>query len=194
MTKYEYACRLAAGLSYVLIRQQDPVGLVMFNDDIVANLPAMRSLSHLRRMLRTMDEVKPAARTDSGKALAAVAGMIKRRGLLLIISDLLDNPDDIVRALAQFRQRGHDAIVIQVLDADELSLPFQKTVTLRDLETKEQITVDGAEVAAEYAREMSAFLERYKKSCFEHNFDYVLASTATPYDTLLTALLSRRRR
>ncbi|MCC7191245.1 MAG: DUF58 domain-containing protein [Phycisphaeraceae bacterium] len=194
ITKYEYACRLAAGLSYVLIRQQDPVGLFMFNDDLVAEIPAMRSLSHLRRMLRTMDEVQPSSRTESGKALTAVASRLKRRGLLLIISDLLDEPDKIVSALAQFRHRGHDAIVIQVLDQDELVFPFEKMVTLRDMETREQVSLDGGEVAAEYARQITAFIERYKKSCFEHNFDYVLASTATPYDSLLTALLTRRKK
>lgn len=194
MTKYEYASRLAAGLAYVLVRQQDPVGLFLFNDDIVAQAPAMRSLSHLRRMLQLIDETKPASRTDGGKALHAVAGMLKRRGLLLIISDLLDDPDNIVRCLAQFRQRGHDAIVIQVLDETELNLPFDRVVTLRDMETKETMVVDGAEIAAEYTKQLTAFIDKYKQSCFEHNFDYVLASTATPFDTLLTALLSRRKR
>jgi uncharacterized protein (DUF58 family) len=194
MSKYEYACRLAAGLAYVLVRQQDPVGMIMFNNDVVANIPPMRSLSHLRRILRTMDEVKPASGTDAGKALHTVAGMLKRRGLLLIISDLLDEPDRVVKALAHFRQRGHDAIVIQVLDESELNLPFNKTVSLRDMETQQKITVSGPDIAAAYTRELTAFLERYKKSCFEPDFDYVLASTATPYDTLLTALLTRRKR
>lgn len=194
VTKYEYACRLAAGLAYVLVRQQDPVGLFLFNDELVTHVPAMRSLSHLRRILRTVDEVRPASRTDSGKAFHTVAGMLKRRGLLLIISDLLDDPDRIVKALANFRQRGHDAIVIQVLDDSELALPFEKIVTLRDMETNEKLVVDAAEVAADYAEQMQAFLARYKQACFEHGFDYVLASTSTPYDSLLTALLTRRKR
>lgn len=194
MTKYEYACRLAAGLAYVLIRQQDPVGLFLFNHELAAQIPPMRSLAHLRRMLRAMDETRPENGTDTGKALAAVAGRLKRRSLLLILSDLLDEPEKIVEALAHFRHRGHDAIVIQILDPDELEFPYQKMVTLRDMETREQIVVDGAEIAAAYTRQLADFLERYKKSCFEHNFDYVLASTATPYDSLLTALLTRRRR
>ena len=194
MSKYEYACHLAAGLSYVLIRQQDPVGLFVFNDELVAQLPAQRSLSHLRRMLRTIDEIAPTSRTQTGKALTAVAQQLKRRGLLILISDLLDEPDRIVNALANFRHRGHDAIVIQVLDRDELVFPHDRVVTLRDMETHERIVIDGSEIAREYSRELGAFLDRYKKACFEHNFDYVLASTATPYDSLLTALLSRRKR
>lgn len=194
MTKYEYACHLAAGLSYVLISQQDPVGLVLFNDEVVTQLPPMRSLSHLRRMLRAMDETTPEAPTDSAKALHAVAGMIKRRGLMLIISDLMDEPDNIVQALANFRHRGHDAIVIQVLDEDELDFPHKKVVTLRDMETGQRITVDGAGIAAAYNKQLTAFLDRYKQSCFERGFDYVLASTATPYESLLTALLTRRQR
>ena len=193
-SKYEYACRLAAGLAFVLIRQQDPVGLVLFNDDLVARFPPMCSLSHLRRMLETMDRTEPADRTDSAKALHAVAGLLKRRGLLLIISDLLDEPDRIAKALAQFQHRRHDAIVIQVLDEGELNFPFRKAMTLRDLETRERITVEGAEIAAAYAEAINEFVQGHKKCCFEHNFDYVLANTATPCESLLTALLTRRQR
>lgn len=194
VTKYEYACRLAAGLAYVLIRQQDPVGLVLFNDDIAARVPPLRSMAHLRRMLQTLKNTPPQSKTDSGKALQAVAGLLKRRGLVILISDLLDEPESVTRALSLFRHRGHDAIVIQVLDEDELNFPHHKLVTLRDLETGDRITLDGAEIAADYARQMQAFVDGYKKACFEHSFDYVLASTATPYDTLLTALLTRRQR
>ena len=194
MSKYEYACHVAAGLAYVLVRQQDPVGMIMFNEDVVADIPAMRSMGHLHRILRTMDEVSPSSPTDAGKALHTVAGTLKRRGLLLIISDLLDEPGRIVKALAHFRQRGHDAIVVQVLDESELNLPFKGTVTLRDMETYQKMTVNATEIAADYNRRLNELLQRYKQSCFEHNFDYVLASTATPYDSLLTAMLSRRNR
>jgi len=194
MTKYEYACRLAAGISYVLISQQDPVGLVLFNDDVVAQIPPMRSMSHLRRMLHTMDQTSPASPTDSAKALHAVVGMVKRRGLMVIISDLMDDPDNIVQALAAFRHRGHDAIVIQVLDEAELNFPYGKVVTLRDMETGKRITVDGTDIAAAYNTQLTMFLDCYKKSCFERGFDYVLASTSTPYESLLTALLTRRQR
>ena len=193
-TKYEYACHLAAGLAYVLISQQDPVGLVLFNDDVVAQIPPMRSLSHLRRLLHTMDQTAPTAPTDSAKALHAVVGRIRRRGLMLIISDLMDDPDRVVEALANFRHQGHDAIVIQVLDEAELNFPYQKVVTLRDMETGRRITVDGCDIAAAYNQELTAFLDRYKQSCFERGFDYVLASTSTPYESLLTALLTRRQR
>jgi uncharacterized protein (DUF58 family) len=194
MSKYDYACHLAAGLAYVLIRQQDSVGLLLFNDDLVANLPPMRSLPHLRRILRTMTQVVPSSRTDAGKALHGIAGTLRRRGLLILISDLLDDPEKISRALAHFRQRGHDAIVIQVLDETELKFPIQKTSTFRDMETFRRLTVNGAEVAAEYSRQLDAFLEQVRKGSYEQQFDYVLASTATPYESLLTALLTRRQR
>ncbi|MCX5658556.1 MAG: DUF58 domain-containing protein [Planctomycetota bacterium] len=194
ITKYDYACHLAAGLAYVLVRQTDPVGLYLFNNDLVASIPAMRSMSHLRRMLRTLDEAAPTGRTAAGKALSSVAGQLKRRGLLIIISDLMDEPEKIVDALAHFRHRGHDAIVIQVLDDAELNFRITQTCTFRDMETGEKLAVDGGEVAAEYNRELTAFLDRFKKCCFEHNFDYVLANTRTPYESLLTAMLSRRKR
>ena len=194
MSKYEYACHLAAGFAYVLVSQQDPVGLVMFNDDVVAHIPPMRSLAHLRRILQTIDEIEPADQTDSGKALQNVAGLIRRRGLLIVISDLMDEPERMNKALAQLHHRGHDAIVIQVLDESELSFPYQHVITLKDMETGQQVTVDGAEIAADYAEQINDFIEGYKKSCFEYSFDYVSASTATPYESLLTALLTRRQR
>ncbi len=194
MTKYRYACQLAAGLGFVLIRQQDPVGLVLFNDEVVTQLPPMSSLSHLRRMLEALDATEPSSRTETGRALHTVVGLLKRRGLVVIISDLMDDHEQVARALAHLRQRGHDAIVIQVLDEMELRFPFEKTVNLRDMETGLRLTVHGAEVAAEYARRLNEFLDQHKRSCFEHHFDYVLASTATPCETLLTALLSRRQR
>lgn len=194
LTKYQYACHLAAGLGYVLTKQQDPVGMFMFNEQVIAQLPAMRSLSHLRRMLETMDQIEPSKKTDGGKALSGVASMLKRRGLVIIISDLLDEPENVIKSLAHFRQRGHDAIVIQVLDEQELTFPFTKVMTMRDMETRDQITVDGAEIAADYVQQINGFVEKYKESCFQQGFDYMLASTATPYDTLLTAMLTRRQR
>lgn len=194
MSKYQYGCHLAAGLGYVLIAQQDPVGLVLFNDEIVTQLPAMRSLAHLRRILHTIDQARPGSRTNAGKALQGVVAQVRRRGLLILISDLMDEPDRIVQALAHFRQRGHDVIVIQLLHQTELNLPFEKVVTLRDMETGDRITIDGAEVAAEYRRQIDAFVDRYKQCCFEQGFDFVLANTSVPYDALLTALLTRRQR
>ena len=194
LTKYGYACHLAAGLAYVLIRQQDAVGLILFNDKIVAQLPPMRSLTHLRRMLDTMEQSPVADRTNTSKALHEVAGLVKRRGLLIIISDLMDDQDQIARALAQFRHRGHDAIIIQVLDEAELQFAYEDNMTFRDMETGQRITVNGAEIAAEYAKQLGDLLDACKRSCFEHRFDYVLASTAAPYESLLTALLTRRKR
>lgn len=194
MTKYDYACHLAAGFAYVLVSQQDPVGLVLFNEDVVTHVPPMRSLSHLRRILRAMDETTPSCATDSGKALRTVAGLLKRRGLLVIISDLLDEPDRVARALAQFRHRGHDAIVVQVLDEAELAFPFRKTVRLMDMEDFGQITVDGSAIGAAYAKLVAEFVEECKKNCFEYDFDYVLANTSLPYESLLMAVLTRRQR
>ena len=192
ITKYEYACHVAAGLCYVLTRQQDPVGLMVFNDELVTQLPAMRSMTHLRRVMRTLDEIEPGDRTDAPKALHALAGQLKRRGLLILISDLLDDPNEVAKALARFRMRGHDAIVIQVLHEDELVFPFEKTVTFRDLETQQRMTVEGTQVAAVYNKQLTTFLDQIKQACFEQQFDYVLTSTATPCDTFLTSFLTRR--
>ena len=194
ITKYRYACHVAAGLAFVLIRQQDPVGLVMFNDQITEHLPPLRTMGHLRHLVEAMDRVRPVDRTNSSRALHAAVDLIKRRGLVILISDLMDDSDKISQGLAHLRQRGHDVIVIQVLDEAELNFPFDQTITFRDLESADHITVNTADIAADYALQFTEFLDKYKRACYEHGFDYVLASTATPYDTLLTALLSRRQR
>ena len=192
MSKYEYACYLAAGLSYLIIQQQDSAGMAIFDEKILNYFPPKSTVSHLRSMLDALVEIKPSAGTDTGVALHGMAEMLKRRGLIIIISDLMDEPDNVIKGLAHFKQRRHDVIVFHVLDDYELNFPFEKVGEFLDMETGERIRVAPKEIREEYTREITEFLERYKRACFENRIDYVTINTKIRPEVFLAAYLTGR--
>ena len=192
MSKFEYACHLAAGLSYLIIKQQDSAGMAIFDQKIRGYFPPKSTVSHLRSMLDTLIDLKPDQQTDTGLVLHGMAEMLKRRGLIVLISDLLDDPDAVIKGLAHFRQKRHDVIVFHVLDDWELNFPFEKVGEFVDMETQEKIRVAPKEVKEEYVKEITGFLEKYKSACFDNQIDYVTINTKIPPDVFLTAYLTRR--
>lgn len=194
MTKFEYACRLAAGLAYVVIKQSDSAGLVVYGEKIAHYLPPRGALTHLRAMLDTLANTQADGGTQSGVALHGMAEMIKRRGLIIVISDLLDDPQTVIRGLSHFRQKRHDVAVLHVLDPAELDLPFTDVSTVVDMETQEKIRVSPRDLKDDYRRQVEAFIETYRSACFETGVDYATVSTASPPASLLSAWLSRRER
>lgn len=190
--KYHYACEVAAGLCYLIIKQQDSAGMAIFDEKIRNYFPPRSTVSHLRSMLDALGLVNPTAATDTGIALHGMAEMLKRRGLIVVISDLLDEPEHVIKGLAHFKQKRHDVIVLHVLDDCELNFPFEKVGEFLDMETGERIRVAPKEIKEEYAREITGFLETYKRACFENNIDYVTVNTKTPADVFLSAYLTRR--
>jgi uncharacterized protein (DUF58 family) len=194
VTKFEYACRLAAGLAYVIVKQQDAAGLVLFSTQIDEYLPPRASASHLRAMLDTLAAHRPGGGTQAANALHGMAEMIKRRGLIIVLSDLLDEPAEVIKGLAHFRQKRHDVIVLHVLDDAELNLPFRRTATFLDMETDAKVRISPRDIRKAYAKELSAFIDQYKRACFENNMDYVTVNTKTPHAAFLSAYLNRRER
>jgi len=194
LSKYEYACHLAAGLAYVIIKQQDSVGTVMFGESIMEYFPPRSSLTQLRAMLDALAKCRPRKGTDAGAALHGMAELIKRRGLIVIISDLLDDPEEVIKGLAHFKQKRHEVVVMQVLDDHELNFPFDSVYTFRDMETAEKLRVSGKDLREEYEQEFTTFIDRYRKACFEQDIDYLTINTKTPYASFLSAYLSRRER
>ena len=194
MSKYEYACHLAAGVAYVVIKQADSAGLVLFGERIENYFPPRSSLTHLRAMLDGLPATRPQKGTNTALALHGMAELIKRRGLIVIISDLMDDPDAVIRGLAHFRQKRHDVVVLHVLDDHELNFPFEKVATFRDMETNEKVRVSPKDLKNDYSAELEAFIGLYKRACFENNIDYVTINTRTPHDTFLSAYLSRREK
>ncbi len=192
LSKLEYACFLAASLAYLMVRQQDSVGLVVFADGIEKRLPPHSSTLHLNELLRTLETVEPVADTDIAATFHQLAEMIKRRGLIVILSDLLDEEREVLRALRHFRHRRHEVIIFHILDPAERRFPYSRLTDFIDLETGSRLQVDPRFVRQDYLKQIEAFINTYRKGATESNIEYVLADTATPYDRLLLAYLARR--
>lgn len=195
-TKYQYACRLAAALSYVVIKGRDSVGLYAYSDRVDAAIGARNSFAHLNNLLATLATRPPAATTATATAdaLRRVADDIHRRALIVLISDLFDDPAGIIRALAHFRKLHHDVILFQVLDPMELDLDFRRGGEFVDLETAETIVADPRAVMDDYRRSLAAFIEEYRSAAARMAVDYRLVRTNQPLDGFVRAYLEERRR
>ncbi len=192
LSKLEYGCYLAASLSYLMLRQRDYVGLALFDGAIIRYIPPRGESSHLHLITTALEEASPGGETSIGEAIQELARRIVRRGLIILISDLLDEPQRVIRGLKLLRHSKHEVIVFHVMDRSELTFPFEGSVMFRDLETGERLNTDAGSLRSEYLREVKGFLESYKKGCGASSVDYVLMDTHTPFDYALSAYLSRR--
>lgn len=194
LTKLEYASYLTAVLAYLMIRQQDAVGLYAFDTALRLDIPAHSSARHFDEMMQQVEKLRPGQKTAVAGALHRLAERFKRRSLIVLISDLYDEPADLERALHHFRHRKHEIIVFHVMDRAEIDFPFRDMATFVDQETRERLQVDPAYVQAEYRRQLASFLERCKKICVNSQVDYVLTDTSVPYDYMLRHYLEKRAR
>ena len=194
ITKLEYGSYLTAVLSYLMTRQQDSVGLTTFDTEIRLDMPARSSPRHFNEMMRQLEVIKPGGETGLADTLHKLANRFKKRCLIVIISDLYDDPEEVVRALHHFHHRKHEVLIFHVLDKAELEFPFTETIAFHDLETNERIQIDPAYVREAYIEQMKEFTEGYRRSCAESNIDYVLADTTVPYDFLLARYVANRNR
>lgn len=194
LSKSLYARSLAASLAYLMVKQQDAVGLALFDEAVTGYLPPHVSRAYLRRLLRTLQTAEPVGRTRTGSSLHQVADRIKRRGLVIVISDLLDFQEEVITALKHFRHKKNEVIVMHVLDPLERSFAFGEDAQFRDLETDERIVTLPRQITESYRRAVTQFIDRYKKECRELRADYVLMDTSTPFDVALYAYLAKRSR
>jgi uncharacterized protein (DUF58 family) len=194
LTKLEYASYVAAALAQLLVQQRDAVGFIHYDDALRTYMPPHATKSYLREILRALQAVKPANRTSTSSTLHEVAERIKRRGLVILLSDLFDDPKQVMTALRHFRHRKNEVIVMQVLDPVERSFAFDRDAVFRDMETGEKITTQPWHIQQSYREEMRKFLESYKRECRQNNIDYVLLDTATPFDVALFEFLHKRQK
>ncbi len=162
-SKLEYGSYLAAALSFMMIKQQDAVGLALFDQEITSYLPPHATKAYLRQILIELQRLRPSGRTGAGKSLHQVAERIKRRGLVIVISDLLDDPDQVIAALKHFRHKKNEVIVMQVLDPMERSFAFGSDAVFTDVETQEKMMTQPWQIQRSYREAMRTFLERYKR-------------------------------
>jgi uncharacterized protein (DUF58 family) len=194
LTKFQYASFLAAALAHMMVVQQDAVGLLLFRDKVDRMIPPRSSASHLKVLLNELERAEPASTTRMGSALERLAERIKRRGLIILLSDLFDEPSSVLRALKHFRHRQHEVVVFHVLDPHEINFPFREETGFVDMETGEEIMTQPWEIASEYRRKFEAWSEAYQRVCLENRIEYVRLSTETPYDVALLRYLEKRKR
>ena len=196
LCKYDYGAYLTAALTHLMLRQNDAVGLAVCDRTVRDFIPARARPTQFRQVLETLEHFRPSAAgdTDLGAVLHSVAERIRRRGLVIVISDLLDDPERIANGLQHFRHNQHEVIVFHVLDGAELDFPFDRLTRFRDPEGAGHVTVHPARLRATYLERMNAWLERLRSDCCERRVSYVLANTREPYDRLLAEYLDRRAR
>jgi len=192
VSKFEYGCYLAASLAYLLLRQQDAVGLVAFSDDVRLTYPPRSHLGHIRELTEKLEELAPSGHTAIGTVLPKVLGGMKKRGVIVVISDLFDSPEGMVTALKQMRYKPNDVVVFHVLDPHELEFPFKGLTVFRDMEDERRTLADPLALREEYLRQMQGFIRNTERTCRAHEIDYALFSTRTPLDKALLRFLARR--
>jgi uncharacterized protein (DUF58 family) len=195
ITKFEYGISLAAALSYLMIHQQDPVGLIAFDQKVSQSLTPKSKRSQLGNILALLARLQPAGETEIAKSLHQVAGMMRHRSMVMLFSDLLGDFEPIQKALHRLRFAGHDVIVFHILDEAEALFPFEGMLNLEDNETHETLLVDAEGIKADYLEEVAAFRESYRKECSTARIDYIPLHTGMPFDkALMSYLLSRQAR
>ena len=193
LTKFDYSICLAAALSYLMVHQQDPVGLVTFDDQIRNSLPARSRRSQLANILALLSQSKPTGTTEIAKNLQRVASMIRHRSLLMIFSDLLTEAEPVISAMRMLRHAGHDIILFHVLDEAEVTFPFSGLVELKDPESGQIQKVDADGMRADYVETLEELRETYRKECRSIGADYVPLDTSMNFGNALLEYLSQRK-
>jgi uncharacterized protein (DUF58 family) len=194
LSKIQYASYVAASLAYLMVEQRDAVGLTLYDETVRTTIPPRATQSNLRQLLKELENVVPSNKTGIAASLHQVAEQIKRRGLVIVLSDFFDDPANVITAFKHFRHKGNEVIVMQVLDPMERSFAFGTDAIFRDIESQEELMTQPWHIQKAYQESMRQFLENYKRECRENAIDYLLLDTSTPFDKALMEYLTKRRR
>jgi uncharacterized protein (DUF58 family) len=190
--KFEYAIYTAAAISYMMMKQKDAVGLALYDTEVRAFLPSKSKMSYIGEILKTLDNAVPANETGTAAALDRLAERISNRGLVVIISDFLDDIPSIANALKHFRHNHHEVLAIQLLDPRELDFKFGNSATFKDVETGEEMVTQPYQLQKSYMKALTEHNALLKKVCHQHNVDYTLIDTSQPFDKALLGYLAKR--
>jgi uncharacterized protein (DUF58 family) len=195
LTKFDYCICLAAALSYLMLMQQDPIGLITFDQKIRGVLQPKSRRSQFGTILGQLTKLKVSGQTELKAPLLQLAAMLKHKSLIMLMSDLLADVGPTLDAIRILKHSGHDVIVFHVLDEAEVQFPFAGLVQLQDPETDQSISVNADDICQEYRENIRLFREELRKGCNESKIDYVPLDTSMPYDKAITEyLISRRSR
>ena len=192
MSKLEYGSVLAASLAFLMHKQRDATGLIAFDERIAFRVPAGARPGHLHALLLALERLQPGSRSALARPLHQLAEALTRRGLVVLISDLLDEPEAAIKGLRHLRSRGTDVVVFQVLDPNELTFPFHGASRFKDLESDEEITTEPSTIRSAYLRELAGMTLQYDRGLRGHGIDYVQLDTSKPLDFALLAYLAAR--
>ena len=192
LSKYEYGCTLAACLAYLILRQQDAVGCLAFDERVRTIVPQRTKRNHLDSVIQALDTSDPQNRTNLYEILRTAAESYPRRGLMVLVSDLLVQREGLFRGLRLLRSRGHDVLVFHVMDDDELDFPFHGPTRFEGLELPRHLSCNPRALRAGYLTALSAYLEEVRRGCAGNNVDYALLRTSQPLDAALASYLSKR--
>jgi uncharacterized protein (DUF58 family) len=194
LTKFDYAICLAAALGYLMIHQQDPVGLITFDTRIQASLPPRSKRTQLGSILAVLANLKPSGQTDVANCLHQLAAMIHTKSLIMLFSDLLTDPQPVMRSLHHLRHKGNEIILFHVLDEAEAHFPFEGIIEFEDVEEPARLTVDAKGMRDDYLKSLKEFKEYYRVECNKANIDYVAMDTSVSFDRALMEYLQQRQR
>ena len=192
LNKFDYACTLAACIAYLVLRQQDAVGSVLFDNRIRSRLPYRTARNHLNAILASLEEAKPNEKTDLDAIFKEIVEIFPKRGLMVLISDLLGAEESTLRGIDTLRRAGHDVMVLHVLDDDELDFPFADPTRFEGLETAETLTCSPRALREGYLEALERFLDRVRRACAASKSDYLLIRPSQSPDAVLAKLLNQR--
>jgi uncharacterized protein (DUF58 family) len=193
LTKLEYGCYLAASLAYLMAMQHDAVGLVTFDTAVRDMVPPRQGAGHLRVLMERLEAARPGGESGLAATFHKLAEQIKRRALVVVISDLFDDAPELVGALKHLRHQKHEVIVLHTLDPAEVSFPFDDITRIEDMETNVEVTSDPRAFRKAYLEELAKFLEVIRGGCLDAQIDYALAQTDRRFDMFLGNYLAKRQ-
>lgn len=194
MDKLTYGKYLAAALTYLMLRQNDAVGLAMFDHSVREYFPPRSTARHWRHLLEKMEQTPAGEDTDISGALHELAGRIPKRGIVVLISDLLGDPDKMIDSLGHLKYQRHDMIVFHLMDVAERTFPFEKLTRFHDMEGSGAVIANPRTVRKAYLQRLNDFLDRMRRACLERDISYELCQTDRRYDQMLASYLGRRNR
>lgn len=193
-SKYDHGATIAASLGHLMQQQQDAVGLQLFSDDIDLNLKPSTNTSHIRAIMHHLQETKPSKNTDVSDVFRKLAGQLKKRGMVILISDLFFDEADLKAGLEAFRLRGHEVVLMHVMHGDELTFPFDENTMFKGLEIDQQLLVDPRALRESYLESMEKFMTRVRRAATSVGVDHLLVDTSKSLGGVLSGYLAFRQK
>jgi uncharacterized protein (DUF58 family) len=193
VTKFQYSQMIAAALSYLIIKQKDSLGLYTFNTEIKLSIPPKNNKNHLNTILTIMENMKTSGSTNISKVLNFNAEKIKKSGLIILITDLLDDTDKILEGLKHFQYYKHEILVFHVLDKQEVELEYKEKIIFEDLENKEKVNIEPWQIKDSYNKEYMNKINYFKSECLKNRIEYNLVYTDQDLDQAIHQFLNKRK-